>query len=698
MFDAYARKRLGEAASDGIRVLSQVSAWLFERFAFSLSVRDFDRLMDGSGVSTELRRLVIDRDLLTLRGDKVSFPHEMFLDAFAAEAVVRQAGGSPGPVLKALAAPLHGGRKDLVIGAIDDDSMLERLLPRLEDHASIRACLRGRCGSHAREWAEERCRRLWVRLREEACNVRFRMEGEDPGYVQFEESSLTQWSCCDRTFFAVLPELLATGRYLEDAFDIVGFLDRRIADESLRLREKTGIGRAKLGSDLFAISYVFPQRSHDAPGISTICADLDSGVSMARSGRFGRADEAEGAGIGPDRMGCELSAGQIYLYLMLSRWDGIPASFISRTIDAHWDSAPFHLCLRLMDAAAMRCAVEDDAARAELIEKLEALLDGCHPWFAWIVMEALKRLGALDDSAEEHRKVVLERIGNCLARPTDSECQDEAWGIYSAQFDHPYSDAYCEELAGLADREKKTLLEMASRSTKESASFLGTLLLELASFGDRDVGESIARWTSPPPVDNRTMPQSDIHVFVAAHIALARLGCPLPVHRTAGGSPSERALKACGTILYWCNRVDLDEEGRREACAPAVAVLMQHGNGAALDVLRECEDVWRDGWDLLPGDEPVVRSVMGLCPAEATAISRDALSEPTSQVGYFRTWSRFDRERILAFGIRVLDSYGNRSDRSLLRQYAATQEFGGQAIAALRAIEERLRTLSDSAA
>ena len=131
LFDAYARKRLGEAASDGIRVLSQVSAWLFERFAFSLSLRDFDRLMDGSGVSTELRRLVIDRDLLTLRGDRVSFPHEMFLDAFAAEAVIRGAGGSPGPVLKALAAPLHAERKDLLIGAIDDDSMLERLLPRL---------------------------------------------------------------------------------------------------------------------------------------------------------------------------------------------------------------------------------------------------------------------------------------------------------------------------------------------------------------------------------------------------------------------------------------------------------------------------------------------------------------------------------------------------------------------------------------
>ena len=60
--------------------------------------------------------------------------------------------------------------------------------------------LQGQCGSHAREWAQEHCRRLWVRLREEACNVRFRMQGEDPGYVHFEESSLAQWNRCDWGF------------------------------------------------------------------------------------------------------------------------------------------------------------------------------------------------------------------------------------------------------------------------------------------------------------------------------------------------------------------------------------------------------------------------------------------------------------------------------------------------------------------
>ena len=150
LFDAFGRNRLGRPAGDGICVLSELAGWLCERFACSLSIREFDRLMDGSGLPTELRELVIDRGLPTLRGDRVSFPHEMFLDAFAGKAVVRPSGGRPEPVLRAAAAPLHAARKDLVIGAIDDDSMLERVLPKLEDDASSGPVFRGNAAAMRR--------------------------------------------------------------------------------------------------------------------------------------------------------------------------------------------------------------------------------------------------------------------------------------------------------------------------------------------------------------------------------------------------------------------------------------------------------------------------------------------------------------------------------------------------------------------
>ena len=689
LFDAFVRGRLGRGASDGIRILSMVAAWLFDRFAFSLSIREFDRLMDESGVPADQRRLVLDKGLLASRGDRVSFPHEMFLDAFAAEAVVRRARGSPEHILQALAAPLHRTRKDLIIGAIDDDTILEVLLPRLEDSASIMACLQDRCGSHAKDWAEEHRRGLWPRVRREAADVRFRIAPEGQGNVEFDESRLMQWSPCDRAFLGALRGRIARGVDLERALDIVGILDRRIAEETVRLHGETGTGMARLRSSLFALSYVHPRRSLRAPAMSVVCSNLANVVSKARMERDEGLPVARADGACRDLVGRELSQGQIYLFLTLCRRDRIPASFISRTIEAQWDRAPYHLRLSLMECAALRCDSEDEAERDRLVGLIEGLLPKTDAWFASIALETLQSLGALDDEAQQHRLVVRRNIEDCLAHPGGSQRQSEAWGIYTAQFDHPYSDAFCEELAALADRDRKTLFEMASKGAEGGEFWLGALLLDLAALGDPAVCGSIARWTGPPPQDNRTYPQGDMHAFVVAHIALARLGCSLPEPRAADEDPAVKALNACGAILYWSNREDLDEGARLRACKPELGVLSAGGKSAALDVLRECEDVSWDSLDLLPGSAQVVRSVTVRFPSEAAAISRDALRDPDSQVGYFRTWSRFDQQQMLAFAIRVLASYGNSSDRSLLRKFTSDEEHGLSAIAALKAIEAR---------
>ena len=115
------------------RVLSQIAVRLSDRIAFSLSVRDLDRLMDEKHVPHGLSKLLQKKGLLTLRGERISFAHEMFFDVFAAEAVVRGAAGRAESVLAALATPQHAARKDFIIGAIDDDLFLEQLLEVLED-------------------------------------------------------------------------------------------------------------------------------------------------------------------------------------------------------------------------------------------------------------------------------------------------------------------------------------------------------------------------------------------------------------------------------------------------------------------------------------------------------------------------------------------------------------------------------------
>ena len=123
--------------------------------------------------------------------------------------------------------------------------MLERLLPRLEDSGSAKACLQGRCGSRALEWAERYCGELWSRVREEARGACFSIGSRGWEGVEFDWNSLTSWSPCDQAFLSLLTEIVANGRYREEALEVIGILDQRIAEEWIRLRNETGINDTK---------------------------------------------------------------------------------------------------------------------------------------------------------------------------------------------------------------------------------------------------------------------------------------------------------------------------------------------------------------------------------------------------------------------------------------------------------------------
>ncbi len=77
-----------------------------ERISFSLSIRELDR-SDREDVSGVLLKKLLEANILDKRGDRVSFSHEMFLNVFAAETVIRRAGDNPNTVVAALKSPQH---------------------------------------------------------------------------------------------------------------------------------------------------------------------------------------------------------------------------------------------------------------------------------------------------------------------------------------------------------------------------------------------------------------------------------------------------------------------------------------------------------------------------------------------------------------------------------------------------------------
>jgi hypothetical protein len=238
LFDAYVRKRLGSAASDGIRALSRIAGMMTERITFGLSVRKLDRLSEREGISGVLFQTLQGANILDRRGDRVSFSHEMFLNVFAAEAIIRRAGDNPDAVVGALRLPQHLEMKPFVLGAIDDDSFRRRVLSHVSDSRVIRECLAGQCGSDAQLWANERCDDVLARIREEIETVRFDVSAEFPWGVQAKPDTVQKWTAQDHAVLAAIPHELVAGRRLDDVLYLIGKMDERLADEHRRLLDE----------------------------------------------------------------------------------------------------------------------------------------------------------------------------------------------------------------------------------------------------------------------------------------------------------------------------------------------------------------------------------------------------------------------------------------------------------------------------
>ena len=360
---------------------------------------------------------------------------------------------------------------------------------------------------------------------------------------------------------------------------------------------------------------------------------------------------------------------------------------MSRIIKRSFSSYPYHLQLELIETASSY-GQEEKRDRALLIEAIEALPMQQHPFVSSTIVEALQSLGALDDSEAEHRDVVSRQLRECLIASDHPEQWEAAYGIYFAQFDHPLAGAYCDAVSALDPAERKQFLLMAAKGVDDSTFFLSPLISELASLSDPNAGAVINRWTALPPPDS-CFYQDAVGVFVLAHVALGLLGSSLPA-REATGNPSADALGACGEILYWANRVDLDQKARYAACEHALSVLARHEQGAAVDAILHCEDPVLRSLSRLSQMPHVAQSLVQCFPAQMAEACRQALLHPCAQVGYFRHFPFHGRDKLLMFSMSVLGEHGTVADLPLLRSYVDNSTLAPRVLATVKNLENRL--------
>lgn len=681
LFDAYVRLRLGGNASEGIRALALLAGHLTQSVSFSASVRDFDRLMQQNSLAALVFEQLFSASLLDRNSDRVSFAHEMYFNAFAAESVVRVAAGDCSRIATALAKPIHKKRKALVIGAIDDHMMLNDLLGRIDDPDVIASCVNGECGEFAKQWVERHFERVLASMNDEARTLLFQIE--PAGWVQTipQANTLAAWNATDEAFLDALPGLLCRGMYLDEVFAAIGAMDdslERALEYLLEDAQKKGIA---IRTSLFGAAYVFQGMS--AAAITRVCASAHSGIGFMNRGTN---DDLLRSRLG-HWIAEGLSPGQLYFWLRLATqatsYD-VMSDVLPMLIEKHWRSAPYHLRLDLLNAAYF-CGRASEPQRQKIIEALEALSPVKNVMLSSTWIDALASLGALTESEEAHDRNVEREIALYLANPDDADNWSGAAADYFAQFDHPYSGAYSRVISELPEDDRHQFLVMALRGVDEHTMFLSSLIIEIAEFGNPIDGELIQRWTVVPPRDYFA-PQDAASAFVTSHLALGRLGVPLETPTSNGDSIAAAVWTACGQLLYWTNRCDLEWAQRVEECIPAWRVLLGRGVGFALDPIRHFESAYfLEEYSRLPGDEQVRRSIIQSFPDEVASLCRHALRNPEVQQSYF-PWPKV--QEILSFAISELGEIGQSTDMLMLKQLVDIKYLGEAAVAAIRKLEQ----------
>jgi len=683
LFDAYARERLGPAASDGIRALSRIAGMMTERITFGLSVRELDRLSDREGVSGALLQTLQDANILDKRGDRVSFNHEMYLNVFAAEAILRRAGDDAEAVVKALRLPQHLEMSPFVLGAIDDNGFRRRVLPHISDERVIRACLAGQCGPDAQLWANGRCDDVLARVSRETESLRFDVSDEFIWHVRPKPETVQPWSAQDRAVLAAIPQELVAGRRLDEMLNLIGKMDVRLAEEHRRLFDQAKEKKLRLYTGLYAVCY--SGVGIRETGLSRICSPISSGLL------YNGPKVAANANLYERLRSETLSPGQIGLLLELDKYSDRDAptvgTILPELISRVWPRAAHHLRLALMHAAMMSAHALNDEECQALVDAIQATCMVNGGFDAWGMIDALKSLGALDDDQEEYIATVKAEIEIVLADRDNPLMWQAADGLWNAQFDHPYDGAYWEAWSDLPGEERKALIFMAAQGAEGHFMFTPSLIAEVASFADAAAVPILAQWTALPP-KKEAMTQDAVRTFEMAHAALARLRCPLPDRSAEAVSAADHALLACGGILYWLNRDDLPIAERKMNCAAPLAILSRRENGVAAAVAGEffrSDHMFAESARRLPGSEPAVTSFERFFPDETAAIYRAALEKPTIQSGYFEF---FRIEDVIEKALVNLGRFGNASDIPLLRVWTSHPDLGRFAVQTIKEIEE----------
>lgn len=674
LFDTVTRMRLGNFAAAGIRALSGFAEELISQTAFSMSIREFDRFCDAASVTDAARYAVLESRLVSQRGDRISFSHEMFFYFFMAESAVRVARKDSERMQAILRSPRFHGSKALILGAVEDDSTLQDILEKTTDKGILESCVRGECGEAARRTVKAKLDVLLAEMVAETSELRFLINGEGWHSCSIETGYHRPTLSKFEVFLPAIGWLLMQGVYLEQMMTACRVMEGKIAKANRELYEEARTKKVPLRHETFSQAYVFNRK-----------IALSQLVSFVHSGGLSfRHSPGSEFGEALKKSWKEASThSEFYVLLGITKFtEHAPwvAPYVLNLLE-RLQSLPYHLQLDTMDFCVHLRNV-DDAVKAKMIAALEDSMDKLGMFLNSIIFDALKELGGLEAEEENYRMVVLEEIENALSE-SGPQADTQAWNIFSRQFDHPYDSIYWEEINNLTSAQKRQFLFKALKgASTEYVSFVNILIRQLADFGDSSVSEAIEPWLRLP-AKKSVMPQDTVEVFFAAHEAMGILGLPLPATVTSPVDVDE-TMRACGELAYWACRLSNSELESSRQTLSARTTLLTYSSSASAGALYSSTS-------RMLSTDGARTNVATNYPNTALVVCRNALTNRKSQKTYHDNGFMNDLASIASFAIQVIGQFGDADDLQYLRSLCDEEGLGQEALDAIHKIENRVR-------
>ncbi|WP_081658891.1 NERD domain-containing protein [Terrimonas ferruginea] len=674
LFDYYVRQKLDAAATEGTRTLSRIAQYLADRVSFVLSIRELEELDIEPGIV----ELLIGKKLLARYFDKLSFGHELFLHAYTADDIIRRAGHDPEILTTALGMPINRNSRMFLLGAIEDEAVLLKVLEKISDSQLIAEIYLGEGGEVARQWAVTRFTDIFKKLKCEVQQLQFVINYEGFRKVSMVEESMNKWSPPEMAFIYAIPELLLHGHFFEEVFQVARFADATLDKEFTRLYPEAKEKKIAIRSDLFSAAYCpFSDRGS---GLSRIVSTLNSGLVSLRM-----QNEAVPANVATVINLESWSNGTLYTALTLGRFnDGlIPLySIIYHCLTEKWKFLPYHLKIELLEGAGYFWPKEEE--RLLLIDAIKELIDNSNPMMNTNIFDTLGRLGAFENEEEEERKNVDHRLQRILVDKENPENWSEAVGIFYAHFDHPYSGAYGNAIYELPEAERKEFMIMVVRGIDDGM-FTTSAIVSLAKFDDPAVAVYLQRFISEPPKEKSSMPQDDLAVYILAHCILAQFGALIDTGVGKYSTTRDNALSAVAIVHYWINRTDLTNAEIKAKCEEAWLYLEKDAANYTMDILYQSFAALRNhdiGYNL----KMTPAMIHEVFPERVAAVCRHAIRNGSDLCPLYQ-WDK--KEAVLTHAITFLEVVGSSLDIPLLKQLADHSEFGHSAISAVKKLQEK---------